>query len=261
MHCGTSQQKLPLGYFLLVFALSIPLWLIGGNRLPFPVNLPVSALGFFVPATAASIVTFRRDGPNGMKELLRKALDYRKIRSRIWFAPILLLFPLIYSSSYAIMRLAGLPLPEPRVPLRKAPAFFVLYFIGAVGEELGWTAYATDPLQERWGALKAAVVLGGVWALWHAIPFVQTRNSRRWIVWQSIYTVASRILTVWIYNKTGKSVFAAILFHDMSNVSWSLFPNYGSHYDPSVTGLITSATAAIVTLGWRPKTLSGRSQA
>jgi hypothetical protein len=41
----------------------------------------------------------------------------------------------------------------------------------------------------------------------------------------------------------------------MSNVSWALFPNYGSHYDPFVTGVITWLVAAIVIVGWGPKTL------
>ena len=29
----------------------------------------------------------------------------------------------------------------------------------------------------------------------------------------------------------------------MANVSWQLFPNQGSHYDPQVTGLITALVA------------------
>jgi hypothetical protein len=68
--------------------------------------------------------------------------------------------------------------------------------------------------------------------------------------------VASRVLIVWIYNNTGKSVFAAILYHDINNVSSFLFPNYGSHYDPRITGLITALAAAIVTVVWGPRTLA-----
>jgi membrane protease YdiL (CAAX protease family) len=122
---------------------------------------------------------------------------------------------------------------------------------------LGWSGYAIDPLQQRWGALKASLILGVVWALWHGIPFVQTGNPPNWIVWKSLSVVALRILIVWLYNNTGKSVFAAILFHDMINVSEFLFPNYGSHYDPFVTGLITWLTAGIFTFGWGAKTLAG----
>jgi hypothetical protein len=47
-----------------------------------------------------------------------------------------------------------------------------------------------------------------------------------------------------------------ILFHDMLDVSEFLFPNYGSHYDPAITGILIISTAVIVTFFWGPKTLA-----
>jgi membrane protease YdiL (CAAX protease family) len=44
------------------------------------------------------------------------------------------------------------PLPDPRVPLLAAPLLLLVFLVPAVGEEMGWTGYATDPLQDRWGA-------------------------------------------------------------------------------------------------------------
>lgn len=131
-----------------------------------------------------------------------------------------------------------------------------MYFIAATAEELGWSGYAIDPMQNRWGALKASVILGVVWQIWHIIGDVQAHNTATWIVWHSLYSVGLRILIVWVYNNTGKSVFAAILVHTTDNVSWSLFPNYGSHYDPFIAFIITAVTAAIVTFLWGPKTLA-----
>lgn len=250
-----------LGFFLLVLAISIPFFLIGGNRLPIPVNLPVSALAFVAPVIAASILTYRRRGWSGVRDLLRKALDYRKIKDKAWYVPILLLLPLIYLLAYALMRLAGRPLPAPQIPLLAVPVIFLLYLIPAACEELGWMGYAIDPLQGRWGALRAALMLGAFWAIWHAIPYAQAHNTANWILWQSIYTVATRVLIVWIYNNTGKSVFGSILFHDVSNVCWTLFPNYGSAYDPFFTGLLTTLAAALVAWRWGPRTLSGPRQA
>lgn len=74
--------------------------------------------------------------------------------------------------------------------------------------------------------------------------------------WQSLAMVAERVLQVWLYNNTGKSVFAAALFHAMVNVTWQLFPNQGSHYDPRITGLIAAFVAVIVTVVWGPRTLT-----
>jgi hypothetical protein len=152
--------------------------LFGGDKLPLPINLPVSALVAFVPMIAASILSYQQSGFNGIQELLKKALDYKKIRNRIWYLPALLLAPLIYFLSYAVMRWTGSPLPDAiEIPLLMAPVLFVMYFIAAIGEELGWTGYAIDPMQNQWGAFKASLILGIVWAIWHSIAFVQTGNT------------------------------------------------------------------------------------
>jgi hypothetical protein len=155
------------------------------------------------------------------------------------------------------MSLLGIPLPDPvNVPLLTAPVFFLLYFVGGAGEELGWMGYAIDPMQDRWGALRAGIILGLFWGLWHSIPYVQTGNSLDWIFWQTLGAVPRRILIVWVYNNTSKSVFAAILLHAMDNLSWSLFPNYGSHFDPFITTTITALVAAVVVFAWGPTTLA-----
>jgi len=133
------------------------------------------------------------------------------------------------------------------------PVFFLVYFICDVGEELGWTGYAIEPLQNRWGVLKASLLLGVVWALWHSIAFIQTKHSAAWVIWQCIKTVGMRVILVWLYNSSGKSVFAAILYHTADNVSWSVFPNYGSHYNPLITGIITWLAAGILVFGWGGK--------
>src|SRR5690606_14200178 len=125
-----------------------------------------------VPVTAAAALVYRRSGRKGVTALLKQAVDYRKIRNKVSYLPVMLLAPLLYFLSYIIMRLTGLPLPDrPELPLQTAPAFFVLYFISDAGEELGWTSYALEPMQNRWGVLKASLILGAVWAIWHAVPF------------------------------------------------------------------------------------------
>jgi membrane protease YdiL (CAAX protease family) len=253
---NASPKNLPLNYFGLVFTLTIPFWLFGGNRLPLPVKLPVSALALVNPLMAALILTYRREGLTGVKALFRRALDYQKIEHKIWYLPILFLNPLIMVLSYAVMRLVDMPLPDPQIPWLLAPVFFSAFFIAAIGEELGWMGYAFDPMQDRWGALKASLILGLVWALFHLIPDMQNGQTATWILWQRLGTIATRVLIVWIYNNTGKSVFTAIVYHAMYNVSWALFPNYGSHYDPFVTSMIMFLVVGIVLFGWGSQTLA-----
>ena len=156
------------------------------------------------------------------------------------------------------MRLTWLPFPdEPHIPFLTIPILFVVFFVLAIGEEVGWMGYAADPMQERQSALTTSIVLGSVWRIFHVVPDIQAHHGLAWIAWQhGVYAVALRIRIVWLYNNTGKSVFAAILVHDTDNVSWTLFPNYGSHDDPAVTGAITAIVAVIVTFLWGLKDIS-----
>lgn len=248
------KRSLP-EFFILVFALAIPFWVFGAKGLPLQINLPISSLQFVCPFIVALILVYRENGLDGIRRLLKRVLDHKVIKQRIWYVPIIFLPPAIMLLSYWVMRLMGLPLPEPYIPFLAIPIFFIMFFVAAACEETGWSGYVIDPMQDRWGALRAGIILGSVWAIWHAIPWLQV-NTPTWTAGQFLSTIGLRILIVWIYNNTRKSVLAAILFHDMFNVSEFLFPNYGSHYDPVVSGIITGIVAAVVAFLWGPKTLA-----
>jgi len=107
------------------------------------------------------------------------------------------------------MRLIGLPLPdEPQIPYLTIPILLVVFLIAAADEEVGWMGYAVDPMQDRWSALTTGIILGSVWGILHVVPDLQANHGLAWIAWQhGVYTVALRIVIVWLYNNTGKSVF------------------------------------------------------
>ncbi len=241
---------------MLVFVLSIPFWMAGTlNGLQLLPGLPVAALMFVCPVTAALILVYGENKTAGVIALLKRSFDYKRIRAKVWYAPILLLMPGAMIVSYELMRLMGVPLPTPQIPVLATAAMFITFFIAALGEELGWSVYIIDPMQDRWRALPAGVLLGLVWAAWHIIALVQAHRSPTWIAWWCLGTAAMRVVMVWLYNNTGKSVFAVALFHTTSNVTWQLFPIHGSYYDLRVTGLIMTFVAAIVTVVWGPRSL------
>jgi membrane protease YdiL (CAAX protease family) len=251
------ERRSPLKFVLLVFTLSIPLWLFGAvTPLQLLPGLPVSSLMAFCPMIAASILVYRKDKATGITELLKKSFDFRRIRAKAWLVPAVLLTPCIAILAYGLMSLVKLPLPTPQFPGMAALVMFFAFFIAALGEEVGWLGYVIDPMQDRWNALQASILLGLVCATWHIVPFAQAGRSPGWIAWQCLNLVVLRVLFVWLYNNTGKSVLAGALCHAMVNVSWQLFPNSGSHYDPRITGLITAFAAVIVTVIWGPKTLT-----
>lgn len=249
----------PWTFFLAVFAVSLPFWIYGelstARLMP---GLPVSALMFFCTAFIACIASASNGGTDAVRRLLTRSFDFRRIGSLVWFVPSVLLMPCVLLVPYAIMRIAQLPLPVPTVPWSLTPVLFLLFFVAAVSEELAWSATVLDPLQTRLGALPAALIIGVIWAAWHAVPFAQVHPSALWVMGQCLFTVAFRVVLVWLYNNTGRSVFAVGVCHASYNVAWQLFPNRGSNFNPWIVASITGMAALVITLGWRAQTLSRR---
>jgi membrane protease YdiL (CAAX protease family) len=253
---AASKNRSPLTFFALTFALSIPFWIAGAlTSLQLLPGVPVSALGLVCMVGAASILVYRENGLVGVKELLKRAFDFRRVRAKIWYVPTILLMPAITLLSFMVLRFTGVPVPNPQFPFATPFILFAVFFIAAIGEELGWMGYAIDPLQERYGALGGALLLGVVWAVWHVIPLLSAQRSLAWIAWWGLGTLALRVIITWLYNNTGQSVFIAVLFHAMFNLTWQLFPIDGSYYDPRVTSVIMTAVALVVVIASGPGTL------
>ncbi|GGM72287.1 hypothetical protein GCM10010106_18270 [Thermopolyspora flexuosa] len=245
-----------LRFFALVFVLSLPLWLLGhlanqaGAARPY--DLPVSSLMAFCPVIAALVLL-----PRGERlPLLRRSVA--RFRPGRWYVAAVLLMPGVFAASYVVLRLAGRPLPEPRITWAMVPVLIVMFLVAAVGEEAGWMGYAADRMLARYGAFTVGLVIGLVWAAWHIVPWLQAGRDAGWIAWQCLFTVATRVIIVWMYRNTGASVAAAVLVHASSNVGYALFPVNGSHYDPMTVGLLTAAVAVLVVAVWGPRTLAGR---
>ena len=224
-------------FFVLVFALSIPFWVLGfiiDTTKTLPIKLPIAALMSICPLLAAAILTYKKSKIEGLKNLVKKVTDAKKIQHTIWYLVIIFLMPITAILSYWYLKIRGELIPQSAISLLSLIIFFVVYFIGAIGEEVGWSGYIIQPLQTKYGALKASIFIGVIWAIWHVIPYYQAHQTTGWIVWQCIGTVLLRIIMVWIFNNAGKSVFAMVLFHTMINISPYLIPKYGANYNPFI---------------------------
>lgn len=208
---------------------------------------------FVCPGLAALILVGAGDRSAGVKALFARAFDYRRIQVKSWYAFILVLNPCIFAMSYVVLRLAGTPVPIPRIQILQMLTLCVVFLISAAGEELGWSGYAIDPMQDRWGSLSASLLLGVVWVGIHLVPLMQVHRSLAWIAWWSLWTVSARVIMVRLYDCTGKSVLGVTLYHAVSNVCWQMFPIDGSFFDPRVTGLITAIVAVITITFLRPR--------
>ncbi len=86
--------------------------------------------------------------------------------------------------------------------------------------------------------------------------------SSAWIVWQAVYTVATRVLFVWIYNNSGRSLFSMALCHWTFGLFWVLWPQDNLQkavpfYEPSITAAAAIVSVFAVVFAWSPTTLAG----
>lgn len=145
--------------------------------------------------------------------------------------------------------------PKPDAKPSQVIVYIIMFFVAALCEELGWTGYLTDPLQSRLGAMNTGIIIGVFSIIYHLIALIHVHRSIEWIIWWSVGTVALRVIIVWLYNNTGRSVFIATLFHMTINLTWQLFPIDGSYYSPSKTGIILILITVCIIMYYGPKRL------
>jgi len=258
-----SPTNRSLPHFLyLLFGLSIPCWVLGAiYDVQIFTGLKLFQLPLAMPMVAALILMYWENGKTGVVTLLKRTYDFRNFKPKIWLLPILFIYPGIGFLDYWIVRLSGTSIPAPHFSMAILLGYSTV-FLMTYGEELGLTGYAVDPMQQRFGALKSGIVLGFVWAGYHIPGFIISGYySFAWIFWHAIYTVATRVLFVWVYNNSGKSLFSMALFHWTFGLIWILWPQANlqkavSFYDPLICAVIAISFVAIVTLVWGPKTLA-----
>lgn len=110
--------------------------------------------------------------------------------------------------------------------------FFIFYnlFVGPFPEELGWRGYWLDKLSHQLSGLKASLLVGLVWALWHLPLFLvrgyilQARSSHPLLViLYFIELFPKSVIFTYLFFKNRRSTLAAILFHFMINFVNQLF--------------------------------------
>lgn len=245
----------PIAMLAWTLLLSMPIyvWGILNPIHGLPYGLPGTAVMIVVPALVASAMILRNAGSAALASIWARIFDVDRIAGYRWWALALLTMPAATIGTFYLVRALDLPLPaNPVVDVSALPIAFAAYFAAAAIEEVGWTGYCTEPLQARYGILGSGLIIGVVWAIWHVVPwFVIQGHAADWVVGQALLTVLMRVVMVNLYVYGGKSLFLATLFHATINVSYSMFPNDGSHYDPVVLFIVLAAGV----LAWTARTL------
>ena len=94
----TAGYSHPWQYFLLVYALSAPFWLLSLflKHSPLPDNLPLTDIGAaLTPTVAAALLRYREGGIAAVRGLFGRVFDYGRIKHFSYFWTAILIFPLL----------------------------------------------------------------------------------------------------------------------------------------------------------------------
>ncbi|SDK58496.1 CPBP family intramembrane glutamic endopeptidase [Natronorubrum texcoconense] len=102
-------------------------------------------------------------------------------------------------------------------------------FIGGGQEEIGWRGFAQPELQQRYGGLVAAIVIGVLWGGWHLpLFFDPTAPHAQWpLASQLAYfigIIGFSVLLAWVYNGSGGSILLVMIMHGSENALGALVP-------------------------------------
>lgn len=269
---STFEGVNPWLFFGLALGLSwifwIPMIFLVGDPMGFPLIL-LTILGGLGPAAAEFILIFFKGGERLRRDYFQRIFNVRRI-SWLWAVGILVLFPLLNAAATALSVWSGGPDPSWETarefvahPLTILPYLFMMFLFGPLPEELGWSGYALDGLQQKRSALSSSLIIGAVWAVWHLPLFfvegtfqhdkIGFATTAFW--WFMLPTLPISILDTWVYNNNERSTLAAVLLHFMVNVSGELF-NLSSRARFFQSVLLILFTTYVV-VRWGPRTLTG----
>lgn len=154
-----NSTKNLIPFFGIVLIISLPFYVLA-SLVPQEMTIFMGLGLTLAPISAGLILTYRENGSDGAKRLLKRSFDYRRIINKRWYLPILFLWPVIFILAFAVMTFIGETPPDPLFPVVVAPVLFVLFFIFALFEEVGWMGYAFEPMENRWNALNASIYWG-----------------------------------------------------------------------------------------------------
>ncbi|MDF0603678.1 type II CAAX endopeptidase family protein [Psychromarinibacter sp. C21-152] len=210
-------------YVALTFLLSWTFW--GAAILSGSEAAICRIAGAFGPTMAALILA----GIGGREDLRRLLAGFRRWRAPfgLWFFSVLSTAVLGIVALCVDDFLGGTPdWPEPQA-LALAPVVFLWVLVFSVaGEETGWRGYLMPRLLTRTGPVRASLVLGVVWAVWHlplwGLPGDFHAAIPIWLFVAQILAVS--IIYTWLWLASSGSLVIVHVFHAASNATLSLLP-------------------------------------
>ena len=140
--------------------------------------------------------------------------------------------------------------PLPRMILIAIGLVFLFIPLG-IGEEYGWRGYLLPRLLPL-GEIRATLLLGVIWALWH-LPVLVLRPGPLWLgipLFVATVTLLAFPFT-WLYRAAGASVLVVSLFHSSFDVWGDFFTSAIAYPDQNqllvnAGGVVGAAFMAVI---------------
>ena len=170
-----------------------------------------AALGGFSPVVAAILAARSESGREGVRALFAR-FRIRQVGAA-WYLVAFGIFAAIYVTGTAVYRtLGGTDAGRWLYPPENAQHVAAMILMPLV-EEPGWRGFALPRLQPRLGPLRASIVLGVLWALWHTTMFILQGATPVMFLAMMVNIVAGSVIFSWIYNHTRGSLAVAVIAH------------------------------------------------
>jgi uncharacterized protein len=196
--------------FAFTFCLQLPGVLARKGLLPGDpaAYLPFAVLGVLGPLVAATYLTWRESGRDGVRALYASLVRFRvPVR---WVVLGLLVPGVLLSAVLWLLREAGREGPWYYLP--GAPQIVAAIVI-SVGEEVGWRGYALPRLSAKYGAFFGSCILGVLWAAWHVPMFMAVGMPLSLGLVMLLHFVGGSLFFTFLYRKTQGSLLIAVLAH------------------------------------------------
>jgi membrane protease YdiL (CAAX protease family) len=218
--------------------------------------LPGAYLG---PIGSAFLVTAIADGRAGLRLWAGRLWRWRV--SWKWYAGILLGVPAGMVVSTLAFSHGTAHLPSALALIALAPGLLMQMVTTGLAEEPGWRDFALPRLQRRIGPLRAALLLGVLWGVWHLPLFLTEWGGYPHAQWYRpiefvVLCVVLNIVMAWVFNRTGESLPMAMLLHvslnNFASIAWSeVFPGLGAETLQHSLLLAAAGGAAVLLVATR----------
>lgn len=229
-----KDNKLVL-FFVITLA-----WTWGFGFLPLILGITGTGLGTFLfyfgggaPSVTALFIVFLSYTKEQKRDYFKRCFSFRYMGIK---------WPLITIGYFALISVIGLFIgvkclgyEMPGMDYIKAvlsnplyiPLILLLSLIsGPLNEEFGWRGFALDRLIKKFGFTVGSLILGFIWAIWHAAWYFTPGQAQYSLLKSSVfdalmYIPAVMLLSVvvsFVYIKTKRSILAGALVHMFGNL-------------------------------------------